>query len=168
MVLTYSQPHNLSQLHDELLAAIPSLAPLDGVPRLRVEGIRDNPDGISLAVPSDAETTAIDAAVAAHVPVVEAERRAPLDNLAARVTAKEAITTKLTSDAKLARALVSVLIDELNDARAWITSFKAEVAAATTLADLKTRVASLPAMPARTLAQAKTAIANKIDGGSVD
>jgi hypothetical protein len=52
--------------------------------------------------------------------------------------------------------------------RAWITSFKAAVAAATNLADLKTRVAALPALPAITNAQLVTAISSRIDDGTVD
>ena len=66
------------------------------------------------------------------------------------------------------RALVKVLLDENNNLRQWITSFKAEVEASSNLADFKTRVAALPNTPDRTLAQAKTAIQNKIDDKSVD
>lgn len=63
---------------------------------------------------------------------------------------------------QIERAEVLVLIDEVNSLRAWIESFKAAVAAASTLADLKTRVAALSAMPARTAAQARTAVVNKL------
>lgn len=69
---------------------------------------------------------------------------------------------------KVLRAAADVLRDEVNILRAWLASFKTEVAAATTLADLKTRVAGLPATPARTLAQLKTAITNRINDGTVD
>lgn len=69
---------------------------------------------------------------------------------------------------KLLRAVAAVLVDELNIARGWTVSFKAEVAAAASLADLKTRVATLPTLNDRTLAQAKTAILNKIASGDVD
>lgn len=85
-----------------------------------------------------------------------------------RTTAKTFINTSTTPNNKLARAIVSILLDEMNVLRQWLASFKTEVAAAASLADLKTRVATLPATPDRTLAQAKTAIANKIDGGTVD
>lgn len=60
------------------------------------------------------------------------------------------------------RAIVAVLIDEINALRGWMTSYKADVAASTSLADLKTRVAALPNLPARTGAQAKSAIAAKV------
>lgn len=67
-----------------------------------------------------------------------------------------------------ARALADIIKDEINILRGWLASFKTEVAAATTLADLKTRVAGLPATGDRTLAQLKTAIQNRIDSGTVD
>lgn len=66
------------------------------------------------------------------------------------------------------RAIALVTLDELNNLRQWLASFKTEVAAATTLADLKTRVGTLPAMPDRTITQVKTAYKNKIDAGTAD
>jgi hypothetical protein len=66
------------------------------------------------------------------------------------------------------RAIVLVAIDEINLLREWITSFKAAVAAATSLANLQTRVAALPDLPDRTPAQAKAAVTNKIDSGNAD
>ena len=68
----------------------------------------------------------------------------------------------------LLRGVVSVLVDEVNALRDWITSFKTATAAATSLANLQTRVAGLAAMPDRTLSQARTAIANAINAGTVD
>lgn len=89
------------------------------------------------------------------------------ENLQSR-TGADAIVNGVTVDGKVMRAVAAVLVDEINNLRQWLAQFKAEVAAAASLADLKTRVATLPAMPDRTLAQAKTAILGKIDGGSVD
>ena len=66
------------------------------------------------------------------------------------------------------RALVQTLLNENNDLRQWITSFKAQTALATNLSNFQTRVASLPNTPDRTLTQAKTAIQAKIDDKSVD
>lgn len=66
------------------------------------------------------------------------------------------------------RALVKVLLDENNNLRQWLTSFKSEVAASSNMANFQTRVAGLPNMPDRTLDQAKTAIQTKIDDKSVD
>lgn len=63
------------------------------------------------------------------------------------------------------RAVANIMVEEINAVREWTVSLKAAVAAATTLADLKTRVAALPDLPDRTLAQAKTAFINAINGG---
>jgi hypothetical protein len=60
------------------------------------------------------------------------------------------------------RADILLTLAEINTLRSWLASFKTEVAAATNLADLKTRVAGLPAMGARTVAQLKTAFLNEI------
>ncbi len=73
------------------------------------------------------------------------------------------------SDLPLAlRAFASITVDEINILRQWITSFKTQVSLATTLADLKTRVAGLPTVNDRTLSQLKTAIQSRIDDHSVD
>ena len=64
---------------------------------------------------------------------------------------------------KLFTAYSDILKDELNILRDWIVDFKAEVALATSLADFQTRVAGLPDLPDRTLAQLKTAITARIN-----
>lgn len=69
----------------------------------------------------------------------------------------------LDANSRAYRAVASIMVDEINALRDWVTSFKAAVAAATSLADLKTRVAALNDLPDRTLAQAKTAFINKIN-----
>lgn len=84
-----------------------------------------------------------------------------------RTGAKAAIVG-LAANPMVLRAIASIVVDELNDIREWIVSFKAATAAATSLANLQTMVAALPNMADRTLAQVKTAIQNKIDGGTVD
>jgi hypothetical protein len=61
----------------------------------------------------------------------------------------------------MTKALALVLLDEGNLTRRRLASFKVQVAAATTLADLKTRVAALPAMPDRTVEQLKAAVSEK-------
>lgn len=85
-----------------------------------------------------------------------------------RAEADAIMQTGTEAQAKLFRAVASVLVDELNSIRQWITSFKAATAAATSLNDFKTRVAALGNMPDRTLAQAKTAITNTLNSGTVD
>ena len=66
--LHFVKANNLSALHDEILAAIPSLAPVrdsegKGTPVMRVEG---NASDIWLTVPSDANEAAIEAIIGAH------------------------------------------------------------------------------------------------------
>jgi len=63
---------------------------------------------------------------------------------------------------KLMTAYSDILKDEFNHVRGWITDFKVEVAAAANLGDLKTRIAAMPDLPDRTLAQLKTAVQNRI------
>jgi hypothetical protein len=89
-------------------------------------------------------------------------------NLQDRSSAINIYSTLTHDQAKLYRAVMLVAVDELNILRQWLTSFKAAVAAATSLADLQTRVAALPATPDRTPTQAVNAITNKINSGTVD
>ena len=63
---------------------------------------------------------------------------------------------------KLMTAFADIIMDEINILRGWTIDFKAEVAAATSLANLQTRVATLPDLSDRTLAQLKTALTNRI------
>jgi hypothetical protein len=64
------------------------------------------------------------------------------------------------------RGLALATMDEVNLLRQWIVAFKSEVAAASSLADLKARVAALPDLPDRTAAQIKPAIRARIDAES--
>ena len=73
------------------------------------------------------------------------------------------VIDELRADGLVQRAAMKLTMDELNIMRALWMSFKAEVAAASTLANLKTRVAALPDTPDRTITQLKTAIKNEID-----
>ncbi|HYE78135.1 MAG TPA: hypothetical protein VEI97_09120 [bacterium] len=73
------------------------------------------------------------------------------------------------SEGKLWRAVASVLLDELNVLRKWTRDFKIEVAAANSLADLKSRVANnLPTLSDRDRTQARTAVRARLDDASVD
>jgi hypothetical protein len=67
-----------------------------------------------------------------------------------------------------ARAVAAVLLDELNAHADKINAILSAVDAATSLADLKTRIGLIADYPQRTLAQAKTSINNKIDSGEAD
>lgn len=68
----------------------------------------------------------------------------------------------------LIRAEALVILDEINLLRDWITQFMAATAAATSLADFKTRVAALPSVPQRNASQIRTAIKSKINAGDAD
>lgn len=85
-----------------------------------------------------------------------------------RAKAKAILGSATDARAKKDRAIVSILLDEINDLRGWITSFKAATAAATNLADFKTRVAALSNTPARTMTQAKTKYETMVDSGKHD
>lgn len=65
-------------------------------------------------------------------------------------------------------ALALTALDELNLLRDWITQYKAAVAAAGTLAALKTSVAAMPNLPQRTRPQLMNAVKSKIIDGSIN
>lgn len=114
----------------------------------------------------DSGTLLIRDMVQAEKDSLDADNAAAL--LAATRTAAKNGIAGLANNPMLLRAIGAVLVDEVNLLRDWITAFEAAVAAATTLSDLKTRVAGLATFTDRTLAQFKTAIQNKIDSGNVD
>ncbi len=97
---------------------------------------------------------------------LEANRAATV--LAARRVATAALATAPDAAAQLVRAELLVTMDELNTLRQWVTTFKAAVAAASTLADLKTRVAALANLPDRTAAQIKPALVARISTPDAD
>lgn len=66
------------------------------------------------------------------------------------------------------RAIASVLVDELNLLRQRDRDRAIDVAASTSLADLKTRWAARSDLADRTLSQAKTALQNAITSGTAD
>ncbi len=69
-------------------------------------------------------------------------------------------------DARAYRTVAAIMVDEINILREWIVSFQAAVAAATSLANLQTRVAALPNLPDRTLAQARSAFIARVNSGT--
>jgi hypothetical protein len=84
----------------------------------------------------------------------------------ADVDSSQSAPADMKAELRALRALAAVTLDEVNSLRGWIASFKAEVALASSLADLKTRVAGLPSTPDRTAAQLRTAIENKLDANT--
>jgi len=104
---------------------------------------------------TQAEKDAVDAALAAE------------NVTTVRTGAKNKIVG-FAIDQVILRALADVIKDEINIMRQRDRDRSADVAAAVSLADLKTRWALRSSLDDRTLAQLKTAINNKIDSGSVD
>jgi len=91
--LQYSKPNNLGLLHDELLTAIPTLAPIRdaegiGTPVMRVEGLDDN---IRLTVPDDTNEVAVEAVIAAH-------DESAITNAEVTRARQDALEAKLTDD----------------------------------------------------------------------
>lgn len=68
----------------------------------------------------------------------------------------------LQGNGKIIRAIVLTLIDEVNVLRQWLTALKAATALSTNYSTLKSGIAGLANTPDRTVAQAKTAISNKV------
>jgi hypothetical protein len=106
-----------------------------------------------------------------------AEKVGADDALAAQIQAK--VTTDSRTGAKNSvdelsqhgvrlRAIALVLLDEINTLRQRDRDRSADVAASTSLADLKTRWAARSALNDRNLTQAKQALKDKIDAGSAD
>ena len=73
-----------------------------------------------------------------------------------------------SSNPVLLRALADVIKDEINVLRGNWVSYQAEVAAATNLANLQTRVAAMPSLPDRNLTQLRNAIDARVDDGTID
>lgn len=97
------------------------------------------------------EKAAVDAAIAA---ALLAERRLGAKNL----------FDAIDLYGRILRAVVALVVDEINILRQRDRDRAVDVAAATTLADLKTRWAARSSLADRTYAQARTAIRNFING----
>lgn len=91
-----------------------------------------------------------------------------LENGRLRTQAANAIAGERTPLARLLVAEALVLKDQLNNLRDWLTDFKAHVATATTLAQLKTLVATLPNLPQFDSSDIITALTNKLNSGDAD
>jgi len=92
---------------------------------------------------------------------------------AAQITADQragalAMLDDAGSYSKKDRAFLLVLIDELNILRVRFNDLAIDVAAATSLADLKTRWAAHASLAARDITQVKPAIQNKLNTGAAD
>lgn len=85
-----------------------------------------------------------------------------------RSTAIEQIAIDPNAPSKALRAILLVIMDELNILRQRENDRSADIAAATSLADLKTRWATRPLLSDRVGTQIKTAVQNKINSGVSD
>lgn len=145
----YASGQNITDAQDSALRTLQRTQPLRYLKMLNGFPVEKSP----------AEKVAADDALAAQIQA---------DTLSSsRFWAKDSVD-QLSPEGVRLRAALLVTLDEINNLRQWIEAFKAQVASATNLADLKTRVATLPATPDRTSTQLKTAIKNRIDNGSAD
>ena len=83
--------------------------------------------------------------------------------VAARVVAKANVDRNIVE-----KALILMILDEFNLHAAKINAILDAMDAATTLADLKSRIALIPDYPTRTSQQLINALKNKIDSGAAD
>ena len=97
------------------------------------------------------EKTAVDVAEAAAI-------------IAGAKAAAKAFQDALDAQGRLMRTIVKLVVDEINTLRKRDRDRSVDVAAATSLADLKTRWAAESSLADRTYAQAKTAIEVLVDG----
>lgn len=76
---------------------------------------------------------------------------------------KDDIVSRLTISEDILRLILSILVDELNLHSTKFQQVLDATAAATSLADFKTRMGQISAVPQRTEAQLRTAIRNKLN-----
>lgn len=139
------------QLHVEaLVLALPGYLGLCGSPS------GSQVEFLFAAALSASDVVRLGALVGAHQP----SPTGPRDRL--RVRAQAALSAQADAQAQLNRAVALAAGDGDNVLRAWVASFVAAVAAATSLADLKSRVAALGNLPQITPAIIKTAVANRV------
>jgi hypothetical protein len=85
-----------------------------------------------------------------------------------RQQAKNMLDEQNAANSAVLRALVLVLINEINNLRQWTVAFKQQTALATNLANFQNRVSQLPTLNDRTGTQARDAIKGKLDAGDAD
>lgn len=146
--------YDSDQLHGEIVAlALPGY--------LGVCGSGTTVEALFDAALTGPQKSTLDTAVAAHVP----NPNAALLRLraAAKVLAQAADIVP-----EALRAVLLTVLDEINVLRQRDRDRSTDVAASTSLADLKTRWAARSTLNDRTAAQAKQAVLDKIDTGNAD
>ena len=99
--------------------------------------------------------------IVAHTPL-------PVTVAQLRSEALEELNAGIQAPDKVQRAVYLVALDEINLLRQRDVARSADVAASTSLADLKTRWAARAALDDRTVTQFKTAVQGKITSGLAD
>lgn len=112
---------------------------------------------------SPEEAAAIEAEWAANPPPTAQQMLAALRQRAVALLASEQ-----AEDARLMRAVVLTVLDELNAHAAKINSILTAIDNGANLAAVKANVAAITDYPTRTAQQVRTTIANKIDNGDAD
>lgn len=112
---------------------------------------------------SPAEAADIEAEWAANPPLTPQQILEALRSRAAAV-----VDRLLDEQAAVNRAILLVMMDEINLLRQRDVDRSIDVAAAANLADLKTRWAARAALPQRTANQIRPAVQAKITNGSAD
>jgi hypothetical protein len=88
--------------------------------------------------------------------------------IALRNLAKDALDNNRDFLLKVDRAVLMAVNDAINQANTRFNSLRSQILAATSLANLQTRVGQVEALPTRTDAQAITAVKDRITGGTVE
>ena len=147
-----------------------------------VTGVRNvnpaNPAGVTFDVPPGTPQNLIDAATAAlrsfdwSQGAQDAWLAQQQTTLVTTTRGVAAVTLDTgTRDLDLiVRALTLMTLDQIVQHAQWVNAFRAAVAAASSLADLKTRVANIPggALPEPTKAQLIAALKAKLSSGAAD
>lgn len=132
-----------------------------------VQVTRDHPNGtpgaamLEVTVPESVTLSQVEDALTAATGVDDEGFTAFLS--VANIAEAKDLIDALAAQARLDRAIVNRTVVELNILRAWVMSFKAAVAAATSLSNLQTRVAALDNLNPRTKQQVITAIKTDVD-----
>jgi hypothetical protein len=135
-----------------------------------IDGVSVKQDGVAASV-----TVSPPALQAAAQPVINAfdwsqAAQDAFDLTQGRLAASALTSATISTNqlAALVRAVVLLVLDEFNLHTTAVDAILSAVAAATSLADLKTRVALITALPIRTKGQLITALTTKISAGSAD
>lgn len=145
---------------ERLTEAVSAVCPINGISGTVERRIDYRPEATAeQRAAAQSALAAFDASQAAHDAWLLAKHRS---------AAVAALNASRDEAIMAARSVTLAALDEVNALRAWITAFKAAVAASSSLADMKTRVAATSSMPARTNTKLRTVITTAINNGSAD